>query len=515
MKIIFKKNFLYLIFILIFFVTLYAPFQANLFNLDLGDENDNFATGQWINQGKVAYRDFFLQHQPSPTLMSAALQASFDQNTTFLLIKRHREFILIFSFIFITYLTLKFGLAALMAGVFLELSKFTLLGNLFLAESLVIYPVIYLILTVFRLYTSDKKLSNVDLVICSILLGFISLTLAPLNIFVLFIFFLIIFKLEKNNRFKFFKFTLLVGLLYLIVLSKFIFFADYLYQTIYINIFKFIPYESNYHKFSILSVFVLPFQTLFFENTPFYILVKILTIVFFATLLALASLKKWGFVLILYLIVICSNSRPVGFGIFGQGFHYLPYFATIIVLTIQNLIYIPSISKNKIYFLTSSIFTMILIITFTAYGFGEFSKKAVPFDKWYTHYSVSSSYANTIKELSKPSDTLLVMPQESLIYWESGLLASSKYFFTLNIMYSEGFIEEVKLRFAENKPDFWYLANDSAATKAFGEYFPDYVPIRKGKDTSYLMIKKTKLNELTEKNWLSIEKWGFSKPTEI
>src|SRR3989344_4430053 len=123
-----RLKFFYFILIIIFFLTLIKPTESHIFNIALRDEEDNFTTGKWILEGKKIYQDFFLQHQPLPTLMSAIVQKTTNPNSIFLLVKRHREFIFLYSFLFGALLTLRFGYLGLLITIAAELLKTALLG---------------------------------------------------------------------------------------------------------------------------------------------------------------------------------------------------------------------------------------------------------------------------------------------------------------------------------------------------------------------------------------------------
>ncbi len=397
----------------------------------------------------------------------------------------------------------------------MEVSKFAILGNLFLAESIVVYPVIYLSLLVYRSYFYKYRLTLFDLWSSSILLVFIAFSLVPLVVFVFFVYLFLFLKMTKNMKKKFILINAFVLFVSLLILSKFISFSDYIYQTIYINLFKFVPFEAGSPTFSPLSFFTFPFRSIFFTNQGFFLIIKILSILFILTLIIIIKLKKWPLAILSYILLVGVNTRPYGFGLFAVGFHYLPYYSSLVALSIANLVYTFAIFKKRWQKLFLFGVFGVLLLSILNFGFGEFSKKTNPRDMWYVHYSLASDYAKTIKILAGHSDSLLVMPQESLIYWESGLMPSSKYFFTLNIMYSEGFVQKIKSGFEENKPDFWYIANDYKANDLLREFFGEYLPLKIGSDNSYLMVKKSQLSKTTDKQWGAVKKWGFSRPDEI
>ena len=274
MNIKFKKNLsrvLPAIFIILFFVSFLKPFENNIFNIAFGDEDDNFVTGSWLLKGKELYRDVFFQHQPTPSIISAGVQKITKPNTTFLLVKRHREFIFFYSLFWILLLTYRFGLIFALTGITFELTKFTLLGNLFLAESLVAYPVMYVCVFVYSSYQKKKKVEKLEILFLLSLLLLIQLTLLPMLPFVLFSFLMIYIKEKKQRRFFILS---SIGLIFIatIMLIPFLDFRQYFIDTIVNILLEYIPSEAKYSPlFAILSVFFLPIKVFFLANDGFYL----------------------------------------------------------------------------------------------------------------------------------------------------------------------------------------------------------------------------------------------------
>src|SRR4030066_1503588 len=140
------------------------------------DEEENVVGGKYIVAGQKLYSDIFSQHQPVAYILSAGIQKVTNPTSIFLLIKRHREFMIAWSIIWATFLIWRYGFRVAPAGFAFEVSKIFLLGNLFLAESIVIYPVLYLC----GLTLTAEKIKRLEFLFAGLTAGIIVFTLSPL-----------------------------------------------------------------------------------------------------------------------------------------------------------------------------------------------------------------------------------------------------------------------------------------------------------------------------------------------
>lgn len=97
-----------------------------------------------------------------------------------------------------------FRLAGSSIGIILESSKFFLLGNLFLAETFSIYPAIFIIGIVFKLF-SNKNLKRWEIFLFIFSLLIIQITLLPLIPLVIMGALLFFIKARKKQRPLFLK----------------------------------------------------------------------------------------------------------------------------------------------------------------------------------------------------------------------------------------------------------------------------------------------------------------------
>src|SRR3989338_10370801 len=131
-------------FILLLFVYLFMGYENKIFSFNFVDEEDNMAIGQFLLRGEKLYSDIYTNHLPVTYIMSSVVQKFTQPNSLPMLVKRHRESVLVWSFIWTIFLILRFGPLWILSIIPYELTKHLLIGNIFLAESFAVFPSIYL-----------------------------------------------------------------------------------------------------------------------------------------------------------------------------------------------------------------------------------------------------------------------------------------------------------------------------------------------------------------------------------
>lgn len=508
------KRFLFCLVVILFFILLIKPLQKNIFSLQFGDEEDNFVTGQWILQEKKLYKDIFFIHQPSLVLLSATLQKIARPKNILFLVKYHRVAVFLYSALWSLFLTFKFGYPALIFTLLYEFSKFALLGNLFLAETLVVYPIIFISSTIYKLL-KDKSPAFSELILCCASLIFIQLTLLPLTPLTCLAFSLIIIKLKKNERVKFLKILLVLIIFTIFLLSPFISFTGYIKDTVLITLFEFIPQEASYPlSVAIKRIFFSPIVSFGLPNEGFFLILKILSGCYLLSSLILIKRKKWLIVFIFYIMTVTNNFRPLPLGLFQAGFHYLPFYSLLLWVTIlqfKEIYTLDSTSflgKNFVLGLSLTLFSFYFL-----FGYKEFSRKNNPAEEWHVNYSNFFTYGETIKILADKKDSCLTIPAGPLIYWQSNLFPNSSFFYVLGFMKeSKNLRKELQNSFEENPPTFLYIDEGKNITEILPDFLKNYQQITKDNKPSLFFIHKDKLTKISDSQWQKVKTYGFEKP---
>lgn len=510
----FSRNRILLVFLLIiFYAVLFRPFERNIFNVQFVDEDDNFVTGTWILKGKKIYKDFFMQHQPIPTIISAVIQKIDPVNSIFLVVKRHREFVFIFSLLSFVLLTFRFGMVGFITAILYELSKFTLLGNLFLAESLVVPAVLYCIGSITSALTGHKHFSLFDLIIISFSLVYITFSLLPIFPFVIVSLIVLFTMLNGKLRLRFLSILGFIIFVIIILLSRFISFEPYLEDTISINMFEFAPYEIKDHFIiAFFKIILFPFIVLSYPHKDFYLLLQIISVIFVFSLIVLLIKRKFKISLITYFLFISLMLRPWSYDTLYSGFHFIPAFAAIIWLSLFVMDHAKTVLKTSYQKIIVPVMVLILVWSFVRYGLKELNTRTNQYDSWYSHYSPYFDYGETVRLLSLPQDTLMINPDASLIYWQSGLLPNSQFFFIYSFMYKSKKMNNLLINgFSKNFPVFIYTEQELEKDPLFSRFSGDYTRVYQNKKSSRLYIRNENIKKISEEAWKSVARYGFYK----
>lgn len=505
------KSILFPFFLLTLFLVSFLLTEKFSQSFHFVDEEDHLVIGSYINKGYKLYRDLSTNHQPLVYFFSAAFQKTTKPTTIFLLIKRGREAIFLYSFIWSLFLVYQFGWPFLIFSLFFELSKFFIFGNLLLAENLAVYPFLFIIGLTFKTAFYNYKPKNWENFIfglANFIIVFNLLPLIPSLLFFDLIFFL------KTKIFKNFFFGLIIPT---ITIFLFISPVDWFRETIIYNFKYTVPLISEIHSykdyfnflfFPLLS-FIRNNHSIFNQFIQFFSLLLLLNLIIISFFCQ--KKKKIIFLWIIFLsLILASNNRVLKPGLmYYSGFHLLPWYSGFIffnLLTIKLLISgAKKTGKN------------ILLAGFLIGGLYLFSNKAMPYflriNKNYEHNVNFFPYyliGEAVKSVAGSEDRLAVLPDESLIYWQSGLKPATR-----QIAYYEWQYRPLILRkqlddiLINDPPEFIY-ADFGRIGKA--SYLPiltstlekNYWRITSKGIAQNLYLKKEKIQRIKESQW---QKW--------
>lgn len=509
-----KKVLALLSILVIFYVFQFKYLEKSIFNIQFVDEDDNFVTGAWILKGQKLYKDMFFQHQPSATYISAAIQKVTQPNSFFLLVKRHRELIYFYSAIAFFLLTLRFGFVGFLTALLYETTKFYLLGNLFLAETLAIPPFLFIIGLIYESIQKKKKLSSkFNLGIALISAIFIQISLLPLTPFAIVSLVIIWYLSTKPLRSFLLKFVVIYILFFSFIIIKYFSATDYLKDTVFITSTQNIPSEVGNLGTFIARFFFYPIFAFNFQNSGFYLVFKVLSIIFVISLIFLVRRKNYIIVLLSILFFLLTNLRPSHFGLFTSGFHLLPMYGVLLWLAVLNVNIIISGTKAKIFKMLILCILLGPLILFSLLSYRkEVTTSFNREDSLYINYSPKFDYGEAVRLLSKPDDQLLVGSSDSLIYWQSQLLPSSPFFYTYDFMYkSDPIRQEVSADFSNNLPKFFYFNGDFEKDPIYGSQIANYSNVRLRGKSSHLYVLKRQLKNITDDKWTEVKRLGFTK----
>ncbi len=488
----FKKNLLLYAAVTLFLVVTSYFYLNNSLSFHFVDEEHNLVLGSFLLKGEKMYQDMFNNHQPLAHIISAFIQYITHPNSIYSLIKTHREFMIIWTFAWSIFLLKRFTTKVVLFIFLYELAKIVLLGNLFLSESLIIYPLVYLIALLL-----DGIKTRKEYFLIGFWLSFIALTFAPVWPVLLFILGWLAIKVIKKD-YKLYLYLLIGFLPLVIIVLRFITVSDYFFDTVYINSKYYIPYgiEMGSDNVSMLS-FLTPVLSFFSPIlSPLRIFVNILSAFLIFSLTLLIKQKKYALVISLIILLGLANIRYVQPGQdYYRGFHLLPWFAILIFICSYFGAYfyhhLVKLNKNILLILIG----LSLVLAFVVSKPTLFAKRDIQQDL-YINYSRQFDNGVIVNIMKQNKETLFVSPDEWLVYWQADINHPRKM-----INYYDWMSRSPELRskiddiFNYQRPTYLYC--NCPQSSYLTKYFSAYTKIKKFNDNIPLFVLSDKLKKLT------------------
>jgi hypothetical protein len=394
-----------------------------------------------------------------------------------------------------------------------EFMKFYLFGDRFLAESFIVYPIVYLAGLVFYKFYG-QKLYTFDFFVSAVFVWFILFMREPYIPLALLLFGVLIIgrPFTKNKKIS-------LGILISLSLLTITHFSvkDYIFNVITINKMTVLHSETssifsnpiNLAKITLYPIFI-------FFTGPwnfFREILIVLDLIFFTTIFLNYRYFKSKVSLCMMMVLLAfANIRFTDPGvIFYEGFHMIVWFG-LFLFTIFLLI--TSLTKKNykaaliLYGITLGVFGYILVS-----GKSYIADKIDPQKELLTHYGKELQVGEVVRKLSYPSDTLFLDGFDDLIYWQADRLSPYKYSWYTSFMHSIPVYEDAKQEmFKKNPPDFYY--GSCIKNVPYWE-MPEksknqYVRLYTNNKPSCLYVSKDKLPKITEEQWKKADEFGYS-----
>ncbi|OGE28137.1 hypothetical protein A2867_01120 [Candidatus Daviesbacteria bacterium RIFCSPHIGHO2_01_FULL_40_11] len=492
-----KFRFMFVVTVLFLLVTGFF-YKSTALSFPFVDEQYNFAIGKYLTKGEILYDDIITNHQPITHILSALVQEVKNPNTTFSLLVAHRVAVAIWSGIWALVIVTYFGIGGFLFVVLYELTKSYMFGNLFLAESIVVYPLLFIVGVV--LYR--KTLNKLTLIILGISLTLTFFTLGPIWPALAFLGSLLIFQLKNYSKQKLlYLFLAILAVAFLV--GKYSSFTGYIYNYLFLNFVYTIPaYHASYYRepwiATILKAFASPlFSFIRTDVTSILWIIRLLSIMLIINIIYLIQRGKLRWALMLVVLLGLSNIRFVspGVGSYG-GFHLLPWYSVLIFVSL--LVSTEQFKQN-----VGRLFKIITIVIITASFLAglSYAKEALfvksDLQKEYTtNYSTHTDIGQIINIMKNPEDTLFVSPDAWLVYWQSDTHHPPKLFgyyaWTSGI---PEFHKKIHELFNKNPPTFFYCEDCKGLD--LGQFLTQYKEIKKNGGSTHLFVLPSRIENQT------------------
>lgn len=477
------------------------------------DDCFNYTAGYFIASGKQIYSEFFFNHLPSPAYLSAFIQEISNPINIYDLLLKHRQFLLIWSIVWNILLLLRFRTKMLLVILLFETAKWYLFGTRFLAESYIVYPLMYIAGVAW--ISRTQKITRLELgwsLFCTCLLVVSREPYIPAAMFLL-------FWILINQRKTMKKFIL--AILFFVPFVPLLFFPlhDFWFNVVTVNtqsILKAASVQMPWYEHLVHMMFY-PFFLFFSPPTHiFWHMIHLIGAIFL--LLFFLSLRKKhqrGSFLLLYIALALSNSRVVPIGtVFYQGFQLLPWFA-LLLFSVGMLIQERMNDSRKIVYICISLIGIgwfSFIVNPTIY----WKENISPQEELITNYSEEIQIGNTLSLLMNDGDDVFLDGWAELIYWQSQHISLYPYTWYTSVM---PLFEQYRMaRYAylsQTPPEFYYGTcphTDIPARQMPDEMTVLYTNIVIGNKESCLWIRTDAITQISDEQWNKAQEFLVQKP---
>jgi hypothetical protein len=391
------------------------------------DENEHMVMAWLLDKGYRLYTDFPNNHQPISYFASYAVQHIFDIDNVFMLVKRHREAIFAWSILWWFLIIKRIGLKSTVPIFLFENIKYFTLGNEFLAEAIIVYPLAYIAGQV--LVLSKRTLKPFDYFVAGLLTAFIQLTLLPMAL-TLGVLTSVRFIISKGKGWR----PFLLGILTILLgIFSFVHIRDYLVEVTNALVYSLpglSPVSSPWQSWRLFGLPVLYFP---FYKDPIGQVVILMTLWWLLALL-IFILKGKGRLVWLNMALMAAwlftNTRVAKADVyFYEGFHLTPWLFAGLMGGFSAFWQAMKIVNKKKQWLAVGIHVILSVIIFNNQNLPLFTK-IDPLTEHYVQYTPITQAALTINASKKTGDQLMVIPNESLIYYMTDLEPAPTNMFT-------------------------------------------------------------------------------------
>ena len=476
------------------------------------DDCFNFMGGYFLLHGDKLYSEIFYNHAPLMAYISMVIQAVTHPQNLYELILRHRQFVLLFGLFAELLLFFRFGKKIIVFALLYELTKWYVFGDRFLAEGLIVYPLVYMLGIIF-----DKKPTSGDAIIAGICTWFILFMREPYILTALVLYAAVLWKIRRVVWQS-------VLLFIVISLATILFFNvhEFFYNVWTINLASVAGENARTHIFGLdfYRVFFYPFLILLKNPWSFFGQIEFLITFVFVTISFYFIWKKFFVkILFIWILLACTSLRyyPPGVPYYG-AFHVLPWYALLTASTVFLLSYVWRENKKIVASLSLVLIGVVFFILFSkaSYTHDRIDQQT----EFITNYGNVLQVGNVVAALSTPKNTLFLDGFDDIIYFVAHRYSHYPYSWYTSLMPSYRKYTNARLAmFAKDPPDFYYGScpkqqNPNYLLPNFikGEYERLYNLTH----PSCLWVKKSVFIKISKEQWKkAAESLYFATPTNI
>lgn len=516
-SLVWRKKYLWFIGVVLLFLLLWPLNKMHSQSFKFVDEEEYLVVGSLIVKGNILYTDISTNRQPLTYFLSAAVQKAVEPQGVFGLIKTHRTVVFLWAFLWSLLLVRRLGKKSLIPIIIFEIIKYLVLGYQFLAESLVVYPLMYLFGAFYdQLIEDEVKPEDFGLGVLSIGSVLFSLPLA-IPVFLMMGLRYFFHKGKGLSRFAL-GVLLVVGIMMMLINP-----SDYFQETIVNNYLYAAPLIIPINSITdYLKLLILPLTAFMSKVNILSLWIRLMSLVLIGGFLIMLVKSKVKLILsfvILFFIFGLINARVSdASSMYYKGFHFIPWLGVGFMLSWWWFLRVLSeVSKKQRRLLLAGIgFLSLLLMLHKKMPYFE---KIDPLIEHHVNYTGVVTIGNAVKALANDQDRLLVVPHEVLVYWVSNVNLATKQVTYYEWQFQVPNNQKAYLTMIENDPsEFVHYSQDDSS------YFVSLLPLvnreyihlkTKDNEPTLLYVHRNKAKEITDEQWVVIEEMGFTKPEQV
>ena len=468
-----------LVFLLVpFWIYLRGVYRDRLGAFGCFDDCFNIVAGYFIGQGKQLYSEIFFNHQPILAYISALIQYFYQPQSIYELIYRHRMVLIGYFAAADMFLTLRFGLIGFAFALLFETTKGFLFGERFLAESMIVYPLVYL----FALVLQRKRIHPMESAATAFATWFVVFSREPYIPLALFLFVVILYKTYS-------KVALMIFVLVTLATLALFDFRSYWWNLVTVNA-QAASEELNW------SIFFYPVAVYFGGNWNLF---RWIEVILSGLILLTFWRTGWKRALLVFLTLGLANIRTVAPGtLYYVAFHHLVWYAVAIFVVLL---------QTKLGWIAIGWLALLAFLSPQSY-LHENVNRAEQFGIGYGHYIMQGEI---IRRLSDPTNTLFLELWDDLIYLQAKLPSAYKYSWYTSSMANFSIYRAAREEmFRDYPPDFYY--GQCSKNGEISLRNDDYIRLTQGKTPTCIFVKKAVVSYISDERWITVRDFSIDKP---
>lgn len=469
------------------------------------DDCNNIVRGYFLLKGRHLFSEVFNNHMPLMGYLSFVIQKVAQPSSIYHLLLFHRMSLLAYSAMFWVFLVWRFRWAGLGFVIFYELYNIYLFGDRFLAEGVIVYPLVYMAgVAWYKL--SGKEVYKWEYLVVAFFVWVVMFMRAPYVPVAFFLYGVILWRREDIGvkAWSILIFLLLTSVF--LVLHETNDFVFQVYTINKVNVSTHL-YETGTNGFGMLKVLLYPLIVYFQGH---WNIIRVIFITFVSALFMLVvPLVRAHEYLKLSILFVVLTLAALRFTEPGQTFyaahHILNWYALLVMFVFLLLVD----TKRKLQNIVMGILSIVFVFTF-------FSPHNVIWLRVDTDAEIHDGYAKyslagrIFQMLGDGDSRLFVDGGDDLIYWRSGLYPAYKYSWYTSLMPKHKPYRDARIEMFQKYPPDFYFGNCRADYYLPDFVADDYTNIRKLDGAkSCLYVKNDVLNTISDEQKSKLEGLGY------